>query len=283
MKRATVSAMAAFTLLLAAPAGAGEAGMQETAQEFLPNSGPRGERQVAVGQTIVRLPVHWQAAARLLDPAVLDIEGHKATFPADALMPQVLFRESGLSNRPRRLYCTRSNNDRRFFDFGWGSSLDDKLFKGLPAMQICLEDADGDGRFDRSLRINFKKFNFQEAVLAMPVRYQPLSRAPIAPDQDYVELSLREVSAARLVVHLDVVRRGHRRPFKTFTTGMEFGDADTRIYWSGAPIKRQKILGIEFDIAAVDAQRSLVTFSFPADAPADKVVAVPLDIRKDPY
>lgn len=273
--------LVAAMILGACPAGAADERWRETSQVFLPNSGPRGEREVAAGAVLAHLPLFWETAARLSGAVEVTFGDRTVVLTEGTELPQVLFRDSALSTRARPLFCTRSWADRLNPNGGMVIQAVDKAFNGVSSVQTCLEDADGDGRFEAALQVNTRKFDVRTGKIAAPVAYAKLERAPISQDRDYVELRLREVSALRVVLRLEVVRRGKSAGFKTFSTGMEFADANTIVPLDQDLGKRRKILGIVFEIAAVDAARGTALVRFPTDAPSGQVVAIPLNIRKD--
>ncbi|MFM5925243.1 MAG: hypothetical protein ACKOPG_13760 [Novosphingobium sp.] len=273
--------LVAAMILGACPAGAADERWRETSQVFLPNSGPREEREVAVGAVLAHLPLFWETAARLSGPVEAVFGDRSVVLAEGTELPQVLFRDSALSTRARPLFCTRSWADRMNPNGGMVIQAVDKAFNGVTSIQTCLEDADGDGRFETALQVNTRKFDVRTGRIAAPVAYAQLQRAPISPDQDYVELRLREVTAQRIVLRLDIMRRGKSAGFRTFSTGMEFADANTIVPLDQDLSKRRKILGIVFEIVAVDAVRGTARVRFPADAPSGQVVAIPLNLRKD--
>jgi len=269
-------------LLLVCPqiAQARDASWKESPQVYRPGSAPRGEHEVKVGETIVRLPVLWDKSARIKASAFFGPQAAQGRqLPPEAQLPQVLLQESPIEYRYRELYCTRVNIDaKRRHDML--TSVFYRMYWAGDDNQSCFEDTDKDGKFDRVVEVGKTKAGFRLGPAIDPVPYDRLNFEPISEATDYVEFTLEGVTAGRASIRMNIYRAGKRLKFKSVSSGQIFGEAVTRIDHAGGAPKRVYIFGLVLDIKGIDPQTGTVKIAVPDDAPVDTVVTIPMDISR---
>lgn len=253
---------------------------QQAAQIFLPNSGPRGDRDYKAGDYVLRVPLRWESAARLQGSVSVKIGEQSAALASGSLLPLVAVQERQGAGPLLSAYCTpRKSPHKVTGTIGLMGLVSNAVQRSWTDAQTCLIDKDTDGKFDHALLIGDGGALERVPHAIAPVDYVVENDAPISPE-DEIRIRLAGVSAKHATFILEIVQRGVSQKFETIDT--DRGTVAHRV--TKSPIKDKlpfvaRIYGADFQIVAADATRKTVKLNWAESAPRDVRRVVPETIR----
>jgi hypothetical protein len=236
-------------------------------QVFIANSGPRGEVTYKAGDTVLRVPLVWEKAARLGKDVTVTAGDRTVTLTAGTILPLEGLLERQDSRKFFLAYCTPNKQimPRVTGDVSLGRELGSMLWRSMTDGQTCLADRDRDGSFEQSMVVGAGWGDERTPRTIEPVGYERLDDAPISP-KDEVRIRLTGVSATTATFILDIVQRGTALTFDQVGDGSGATDRKTKVpIAQGLPIPME-IYGASFEILAVDPRAKTVTIHWPEGA-----------------
>ncbi len=288
----------ASALMVAVPsAWAGTNGVTQSPEIFYPNSAPRGDVVIHQDDVLARIPIMWASAARIDKPVSIAVAGKTRELAADSFLPQAEVIQPGGAITA---FCTPLRHGERDLEHGIGGalrlgegSLWVKMAKKRTSGQFCLFDTDGDGRFDEVRYFDSGSPAGTPPEKIVPVPFVKVVNAPVSSsNQDEIRLTASHVGRHSLVLGLDVVQAGQVRSGTSVSMGGFVVGSVTHLTLipSGfSPMLGKKfdldnalpllseVLGVDFQIVAVDPSGSSVTIRFPDNADRSRVLAIPED------
>lgn len=264
-------------------AHAADARWSQAPTGFLANSSPRGTfTYEGRDREIVRIPLVWTAAATIEEAVTFEFSGESETLPVGTSLPAVTLSNARPDGKDRLLYCTPSKVKEKVVGGGLFAVLQSAVVNSLSDSQKCLEDADGDGKFERTIMVGEGPNDMRVGGTIAPAPYVIVRNQPIGP-RDYVSLELSGVGKDSVSIWLSIYQDGKAKLFKNVSQAGYTAQRMTKFKRDRDFGKPQEIFGIHFMIVAADAATKSVQIEWPQDAPAGAMPLIPVNLTYTPY
>lgn len=276
-----------FIALSSQAACAQNAKWEQSPKTFLANSGPRGTFSYSkTNDEMVRLPLLWVDAAIIAEPVSFHFGDKVESLPAGTTLPAVVLTQGAGTTGSRVAYCTPSRIKQKVKGSLLGGNLVgallNKIENSFKDSQKCLEDADGDGKFDRTFMVGEGPNDLTPGGQIAPIPYTRQSLAPIGAG-DYLVLELWNVGKKNIRVGMTIYEGGDSTFFDAITDGQYFGQKVTNIKSDRDYGNLLQIYGIRFIVKSADPVTKVAEIEWPEDAPKTTRPIVPIELRAARY
>ena len=257
---------------------------QSDIQFAFPNSGERGVQVFNKGQVILDVPLRWSAAATVRDAVTFSADGKSETIAAGTALPLLVLGDE--SGSQVTAYCTPRRAAERSAERGGlgmllgGGSLWRGMIRSATDRQLCLIDADGDGRADQAALVNDGSPTARTPQPIAPVAITIVEGAPISRD-DSARIAVSGIGRNWAEFTLTVTQQGYPRRFDSIAGAWGTSSRVTRIKLPENGAKSASIFGADFSILAVDPVRQTARIEWTASADQHLIVVIPDKLRTE--
>jgi hypothetical protein len=274
---------------LVASLGAANARAQiitESPEDFLPNSGPRGDVVVHEDDVVVRLPILWKNAARIDQPVSLAAAGKTQTLAAGTLLQAAAIKAPDRPAGWMIAFCTPERHGERALEHGLGRALfgggvlTRQIAHNGASGQFCLFDPGADGHFSEVRYFFHGRPEGTPAEKLAPVSYAKLAMTPVSSSgQDEIRISAAHLGQHKLTLKVDIVQAGLARQFSTITMDGVTSKNDIDVIIDKPLPQSVKFIGVDFEVVSSDPIEKSVTIRFPESVDRNKILVIPEDTQ----
>jgi hypothetical protein len=271
-----------FALSVGYPASAAEFELLRSSPQIaFPNTGPRGQFDYKVGDTILTVPLLWARAATLDAPVTIKADTETITLEKNTVLPAAIIGPK--AGTVVLAFCTPRKAAERKAEKGGlgillgGGSLWRSMIRSATDKQFCLIDADRDNKAEQSVMINAGSPQARSPVNITPVPLLVGENVPISPKDN---LSIRfadTVAKGKFpTLELNILQQGETRQFDGFSGSWGSSNrvttiGDKKTSW---PITT-KISAADFTVLGLDPITKILRIEWPAQVDEKQVVVVP--------
>ncbi len=248
---------------------------EQSPQVYLPNSMPRGEQTVKVGDEIAVLPLVYTRAATIDRTIEVSAGGRRQVIAAGTVLPAEFLLDSQNGTDGVVAYCTPRKASERKVDKGMGAALfGGSLIRGIirsaTDAQFCLADRDHDGRAEVSMLVG-NGWGPERAPKAIdPVPMTVANDVRVSANDDAVRIVFTGGGKSGPSFKFAVIQQGSSRGFTTFGGERAVSSVSGKHGWP----QRASIASAVFVVTGYDPVARTVTIKWPDDVQADERIEV---------
>lgn len=224
----------------------------------------------------------WVNSATIADPVSLTFGKEVESLPSGTTLPEVLLVKGAGTRAERVAYCTPSRVKQKVKGSLLGGNLVgilmSKIENSFKDSQKCLEDRDGDGKFDHTFMVGEGPGDLTDGADIAPVPYARQSLAPVGAN-DYVTLTGGVITKKRIWLRLALLQDGKETFFDAVRDGPFFAEKTSEYRIDRDLGWEQQIYGIRFKIKSADPATKTMEIEWPESAPKDASPIIPVDMR----